>query len=585
MRISPTNALPLLTKELVEQSAKWRTYALRIVFALSVFVIVGFTNYELLIKGASSSDQVGGHGVQIFKVLLIVEFVGVFVLMPAMISGVVIREKENDTLTLLLLTELRPWEIIIQKLGGRIITMFSFVLMGMPILGVAYAYGGISANHLWASVFLLLLTMFQVGSISIMFSAYCRTHNTSLLSSYLMGPVLYFASFILILIVGIFGYLLLLIISQLATSGTDLIPLDDIWFGVFPPLIMFTAPDKDWYWLLIFSIPAILVSLFWCKLAVNYMITRSVRSTRYLVTLSSVGDTEEVGWVDPDIGVITRVRKRSDLPGDQPVDWLERSRRSFADQKSQAGLLAYIAVVFGLFELLFLFDDTSGHHVGLSTIFAMKLLLIFIIILFAAVSLFQTDRLGQTIDVLLATPLTGHEILSQKMKFLRGWLITSCILFAPTIFFQFTHVFRESIHKLNSGFSALTYACLATAMVFVYLNFILYLSTYIGLNFMTRAHQVMIAIIVVLGWMFVPLVLLMMAAAIFPQEMMIWELIHTAIGPLGAFWQLENPDYVQASTLKYFNLTIILNLAIYAVITWLIRKRCFNNIERYLRRM
>lgn len=585
MRKSLTNALPLLTKELVEQSAKWRTYAMRIVFALSVFVIVGFTNYGTFTSGVSDSSQIQGQGIEIFSVLLIVEFIGVFILMPAMISGVVIREKENDTLTLLLLTELKPWEIIIQKLGGRIIAMFSFVLMGMPILGVAYAYGGISANHLWASVFLLLLTMFQVGSISIMFSAYCRTHNTSLLSSYLMGPVLYFASFILILVVGLFGYLLLLIISQLATSGTDLIPLDDIWFGVFPPLIMFTAPAKAWYWLVIFSAPAILVSLFWCKLAVNYMITRSVKSTKYLVTLSSVGDSEEVGWVDPDIGVITRVRKRNDLPEEEPVDWLERSRRSFADHKSQAGLLAYIAVVFGLFELLFLFDDTSGHHVGLSTILAMKLVLMFIIILFAAVSLFQTDRLGQTIDVLLATPLTGYEILSQKMKFLRGWLFTSWILFAPTIFFQFTHVFRESTHVLNSGFSALTYAILASAMIFIYLNFILYLSTYVGLNFMTRTHQVVIAMIIVMGWMLVPLVVLLILSATFPEHYYIWDLLHTALGPLGAFWHLENADFIQPSTLKYFNLMIILNLVIYAAITWLIRKRCFDNIERYLRRM
>ena len=41
---------------------------------------------------------------------------------------------------LLLLTELRPWQIVLQKYAGGLVPMLTFLMLGMPLAAIAYAF-------------------------------------------------------------------------------------------------------------------------------------------------------------------------------------------------------------------------------------------------------------------------------------------------------------------------------------------------------------------------------------------------------------------------------------------------------------
>ena len=130
---------------------------------------------------------------------MILQFGAVFAFLPAMMSGVLTYEKERDSLALLFLTDLRPWEIILQKYLGRLIPMLTFLLLSMPLTALAYSLGGITLDDLIRSGYMVLLACLQVGAFSLMCSAWCRTSLSAFLCAYLgcglfyLSPVLFLA--------------------------------------------------------------------------------------------------------------------------------------------------------------------------------------------------------------------------------------------------------------------------------------------------------------------------------------------------------------------------------------------------------
>ena len=133
LRRSP---LPLLTKDLTELAARKRSYIFRVVYALALFAAFLLFFQSTLPRSVPNLLYILGSGRQMFEFLIIMQFFGVFIFLPAMMSGVLTYEKERDSLSLLFLTRLRPWEIVLQKYLGRLVPMFTFLLLSLPLLAV-----------------------------------------------------------------------------------------------------------------------------------------------------------------------------------------------------------------------------------------------------------------------------------------------------------------------------------------------------------------------------------------------------------------------------------------------------------------
>ena len=134
--------LPLLAKELLEQAARKRTYIVRVVYAALLFFAASLFFYETLKVGTASPLAVLGRGKDLFAILVGLQFAGIYSFMPAMTCAVLTHEKERASLQLLFLTRLGPWTILFEKLTSRLIPMFGFLLLSLPLLAFAYTLGG-----------------------------------------------------------------------------------------------------------------------------------------------------------------------------------------------------------------------------------------------------------------------------------------------------------------------------------------------------------------------------------------------------------------------------------------------------------
>ena len=185
--------LPLLAKELVEQSARARTYVVRFIYG-SLLFLAGFAIYNQIVGqfSAMSPFAVLGRGGELFRAIAYMQFVGIFIFMPAMTCGVVTIEKERSSLDLLFLTRLGPWAIVLEKFLGRVIPMLAFLILTLPMLVIAYSLGGLSQQVLWCGVWFLFLSTLQVGSLAILCSTFFRTTVASFIGTYLLGVVMLF---------------------------------------------------------------------------------------------------------------------------------------------------------------------------------------------------------------------------------------------------------------------------------------------------------------------------------------------------------------------------------------------------------
>ena len=130
----PQLGLPLLTKELIEQAARKRTYVVRLVYASLLFLLAFWQFTSILSSNGSNSLAILGSGTDMFNRVIELQSLGILLFLPALACGAITSEKERDSLTMLLVTRLGPFTILLEKLLGRLVPMFSFLLLSLPLL-------------------------------------------------------------------------------------------------------------------------------------------------------------------------------------------------------------------------------------------------------------------------------------------------------------------------------------------------------------------------------------------------------------------------------------------------------------------
>src|SRR6516165_8593015 len=156
--------LPLLAKELNEQATQKRTYLIRFVYAAILFTAACGLFYGDLLHEGTGSAGAFGQGRRMFEQLVRLQFWSIYLLLPAICCGCLTIEKERNSLGLLLITALSPWQIVLQKLLGRVVPMLTFVLLSFPLMAVAYSFGGITLDYLWSGIVLLISACLQAAA-------------------------------------------------------------------------------------------------------------------------------------------------------------------------------------------------------------------------------------------------------------------------------------------------------------------------------------------------------------------------------------------------------------------------------------
>ena len=116
---------PMLAKELVELSRRWRYYLARLVVGLGLLSVILFVWSQHRFLPTSNMSTVGVLallGQMLFTGLAWLQYLAVYLLLPPMLCGVVAAEREANTLDVLLTTQLSNREIVLGKFGSRLLT-------------------------------------------------------------------------------------------------------------------------------------------------------------------------------------------------------------------------------------------------------------------------------------------------------------------------------------------------------------------------------------------------------------------------------------------------------------------------------
>ncbi|MCB9951158.1 MAG: ABC transporter permease subunit [Planctomycetaceae bacterium] len=182
--------IPLLKKELAEQSSQFRNLCHS--WALRTAAIRRRPDAHLRQRGNVRSDVSLGAGRELFWNVVYLEALAIYLFLPAMTAGALAGEKERESLSLLLLTTLPPWSILVQKLLSRLIPILSLVVISFPLLAAAYSFGGVPRDELWQAGMLLVIWAVQLSAISLACSSYARTTVSALVMTYLIAALMFF---------------------------------------------------------------------------------------------------------------------------------------------------------------------------------------------------------------------------------------------------------------------------------------------------------------------------------------------------------------------------------------------------------
>ncbi len=568
-------SMQLLGKELVEQAARPRTYVVRALYALVLFAISATLLHDLLRQGGTDCWNLVGAGRSIVEQLVTLQFFGICLFLPAMLAGAIAGEKERESLALLFLTDMGPWEILLQKYLGRLIPMISFLMLSLPVLAVAYALGGLGTGYLLGVVWSLLLTCLQVGALALLCSVLCRTTVGALVSSYVSLAALYL--------------LTLLLMQMLDSSCYGSYPLFGVKFFRAADLLLCLLPltildrgSMSLMYLGLSGLPSLCSTALFLFLARYFLVRRAFTPARNpLLGFFRRMDRIYQGW-NKRLGGYTLGRTDGTLPEGEPVAWRELQKRSLGriQYLVRLGLWIEIPLVGGGIFLL----GSSGAEQFFGYLFLGAWVLAALFLTVQGANTIVAERTQQSLEVLLTTTLTSNEIVRQKMRA----LYRLCLLLAiPLLTVAMgvcvqNYFFRYSFSILNCLLPAVS----AVLCVVIYLPMLAWFSMGIGLRVRTRARAILLALLALVLWcVAVPGVLAVL------QVYRVIELgdhtpflsalllLSPAVGVLTTVvgWDRNGPFHDWAL------LAMIVNFALYAVILARLRYCCLRHADWWLR--
>lgn len=583
----PHLGLPVLAKELIEQANRRRTYIIRFLYALMLFGICSIIFYVMMLEVRHNSLELLGQGRWMFEFLLWVQIGGIYLLLPAMLSGVIAGEKERNTLVLLLLTRLGPWEILIQKLLSRFVVIFTFILLNSPLLAVTYTFGGVSGEQLFLGMYTLLLTSLQVGAFAIMCSAFCRTTAVAFIASYIGLGLLYLLlpfmyEVLPIWLWGAYGA------DYNEVNALALLPM----YSYLTRITGGTGLNAGSDWSLVSeSIPVFLSIAIFLLAGRWYLTARAMLSPRNPVVLMFRRLDRFFGRINTKVaGGIEIIRSSrggagagggggggGELPDEKPVAWLERTRRAIARPHYLLRLL--LVAMFPTSLLCYISFQIGTDALSLCVFIAWPVLVLWLTIL--AAGTFASERTGQTLHVLLTTPLSTRQIVREKVGALWRFAMVLALPLATI------HFFEAWIEYRAHGVNALAYLAIAFASIVIYVSLIVWLAVWLGMWMKTQVRATITAVALLIAVCIMPFIMavpvLLIAEFTNIRADAVWGVMLAS--PLIILPALELGDLLRWSPAWSPAWVFGLHFAGYAALALAIRAVCYTAADRLLGRV
>jgi ABC-type transport system involved in multi-copper enzyme maturation permease subunit len=177
---------PVVRYELITTARRGRFYFVRAAYGLCLLFQLWslFRAWEATHPGGGSFDEIQAFAEDAFLQFAGLQGIGLMVLIPALVSGVIADEHQRKTLHYLLASRLSSAEIVLGKMGARLVHVACFVALGLPIVSLLMLYGGLNPeNILFVYIGTFTTTAFVAG-MCIFLSILARRPREAILMGY-----------------------------------------------------------------------------------------------------------------------------------------------------------------------------------------------------------------------------------------------------------------------------------------------------------------------------------------------------------------------------------------------------------------
>lgn len=391
---------PVFVYESLLASRRWTNYALRAGFALVLVIglAIAWFNADLSKSAASTFNHkdLARIGQTFYSAIAGIQLTVILLAAPAATAGAICLDRARGTLTHVLVTDLSDVEVVLGKLGARLVPVMALVATAVPVLALAGLLGGIVPGAV-LSLFVVTIALAILGcSLALAFSVRVPKAHEVLMAVYTVFTLALVASPIWQLMAG---------------PASRFSPPD--WFTKMNPFLLAYAPVSwpgytDTFDLLLFLGLTLVAS----ALCVIY----SILTLRREVVSGS-------GIVGPQVSKLLRGHKiPSLLPGPSldgnPVLWREW-RRQRPSRMGRIlwwlyGVLAFSGTVYGIGILVISGVTAYSANSMLLGVVAYEVLFGLLFLSVAAPTVLTEERVRGSLDVLMATPLSTRSIVVGK---------------------------------------------------------------------------------------------------------------------------------------------------------------------------
>lgn len=183
---------PVLRYELITSARRGRYFAARLVYGLILLSLLSSqyarweAQLELHARFRGAIESVRAFAETALLSFGMVQGMAILCLVPALVAGVIADEHQRKTLHYLLASRLSSAEIVLGKLGARLVHVGVFVAVGLPVVCLLGLYGAINPANVALVYGSTASAILFIASLSVLVSTLARRPREAILVAYVL---------------------------------------------------------------------------------------------------------------------------------------------------------------------------------------------------------------------------------------------------------------------------------------------------------------------------------------------------------------------------------------------------------------
>ncbi len=131
-------------------------------------------------------SQMAAFGNRLFQSLIIIQIAVILLVAPVATAGSICVDKSRGTLYHVFVTDLTDREIVLGKLGARLLSLVTLMTCGVPVLAIGGLLGGVQYNAILGAFLVSVGVAVFASSLAMTLSVWVRKPHHALLATYVI---------------------------------------------------------------------------------------------------------------------------------------------------------------------------------------------------------------------------------------------------------------------------------------------------------------------------------------------------------------------------------------------------------------